>query len=723
VSWLVLAWLVACSDPQPAADAGGMDAGRDATVLADVGSREDAGIALVRVPNATCRLPEAGSPSAYVAAPAYPRLRFARPVWVGAAPGDAGTMYVVEQNGIIHAFDDDPDAAATEAFLTMTPLRTSNEDGLLGLAFHPDYAANGRFFVSYSSDAGCPAGFARCNVVSEFSRESARRADPASERRLIAVGDPYVNHNGGDLRFGTDGYLYVALGDGGSGGDPMGNAQNTSALLGKILRVDVDTTSEGRPYGIPGTNPFAAGGGAPEVYVWGVRNPWRTSVDRANGALWIGDVGQALFEEIDKVFGPANLGWDVREGDSCYPASLPCATEGLVPPVYVYGRDVGRVVIGGPVYRGPELRELWGTYLFADYSAGRVYSLRERADMPPEVAELFALAHPTSFGEDNDGRVYIATFGGRIMKLDRAPDTTADPIPRLLSETGCFADTASHTPAPGVVAYDLNMPLWSDGAEKLRFIALPELETATPAVEGAYSFPIGTLFLKTFVREGRRIETRILSHETSGWRGFTWRWLEDQSDAVLLEGPLTEPIGSGTWTYPSRVQCEQCHTSEAGHVLGFTTRQLNRVVDYEGSPALQLDALEQAGFFDAALPGELPAHPRLDDTLVSAGDRARAYLDANCAMCHRPDGTADALVDLRAQTPLAESGLCGAPLQGDLGLPMARLVAPGSPERSVLHARVSRRGLDRMPPLATVTPDDAASAVIAEWIRGLAACP
>jgi uncharacterized repeat protein (TIGR03806 family) len=719
----------ACSDPPATGDASVLDGGGDARLV-------DAGSLLTREPNTTCRLPHSGSPSNYVAVPAFPSLPpFDLALWVGTAPGDDSTMFVVEQDGVIHAFDNDPEVSSTEVFLRISPFRNGREEGLLGLAFHPDYADNGRFFIAYSSNIGCPPGapgaVVRCNVVSELRRESARRADPTSERRLLVIGDPFANHNGGDLRFGPDGLLYIAMGDGGSAGDPQANGQNTHALLAKILRIDVDSTSAGRPYGIPGTNPFADGiDGAPEVYVWGVRNPWRTSIDRVTGALWIGDVGQARFEEVNKVFGPTNLGWDILEGDVCYPLNRVCSSDGLTPALYAYGHEIGRVVVGGNVYRGPELRELWGVYVYADFNSGRVYTLREREGMPPEVTELFTLIHPSSFGEDNAGRLYIATFQGSVMKLARALAPAAEPIPELLSETGCFTDTATHAVAPGVVPYDLAMPLWSDGAEKLRFVALPELETATPAVEGAYSFPIGTLFLKTFALDGRRIETRILSHEPNGWRGFTWRWNEEQTDAVLLDGPLTETIetegGALVWSYPSRVQCEQCHTREAGQVLGFRTRQLNRVVDYDGTPALQLEVLRDAGFFDADLGSAdaLPAHPRLDDALVSAEDRARAYLDVNCAMCHRFDGTADAAIDLRIETAFADTGLCDAlPLQGDLEIPLARLVSPGSPETSVLHARVARRGPEQMPPLASAVVDPLGEAVIAEWIRGLSSCP
>jgi uncharacterized repeat protein (TIGR03806 family) len=697
----------------------------------------DAGNPLLpRVSNETCRLPEvsSGGPVTYRPVDAFPMLPgFSNPVWVGTAPDDNTTMFVVEQGGTIYAFDKRDDVAMRSTFLRATVM-SGGEEGLLGLAFHPDYADNDRFYVYYSSNSGCPSGFTRCSVISEYRRSAPRMADAGSERRLLVIGQPYSNHNGGDMHFGNDGYLYIALGDGGSGGDPDGHGQNRNSLLGKILRIDVDTMTGGRQYGIPAGNPFADGmGGRAEIYAWGLRNPWRMRFDRVTGALWIGDVGQGAWEEVDKITEPGNLGWNIREGEGCYGGGA-CEMDGLVAPIYDYDRGDGNCVTGGAVYRGPEFPDLYGLYLFADYGSGRVWSLRERAGMAPEVIELFDAGSPTSFGEDNDGRLYITSFGRGILKLE-ATTPMGEEIPELLSDTGCFTDTAAHTVAPGVIPYDVSMALWSDGAEKLRYLALPNLELAEPTRDDAWEFPVGTVFIKTFTveesgrAEPRRLETRMLTRDSTGWHGYTWRWNDAQTDAVLLPGSMTEtidtPDGELVWNYPSRAQCDNCHTDVSGHVLGVRTRQLNRPMTYDGVTVSQLGALEGAGFFASALgdPSTLPSHPRIDDMTATIDSRVRAYLDVNCAQCHQPSGPTSAAIDLRVQTVLEDMGICDTPpMQGDLGIAMARILAPGEPARSVLHARMNRRGMDQMPPLATTHVDDRVIPLLEEWIR-TTTCP
>ncbi|MCA9542244.1 MAG: PQQ-dependent sugar dehydrogenase, partial [Myxococcales bacterium] len=532
-----------------------------------------------------------------------------RPLWIGVAPGDPDTLFVVEQGGVIWAFDNRDDVADRAEFLRRAVYRNNNEEGLLGLAFHPEYAENGRFYIYYSANGGvCPAGTDRCSVLAELRRADRRRADPASERRLLVIGEPYGNHNGGDLHFGPDGLLYVGVGDGGSGGDPRGNGQNPRTLLGSILRIDVDGAA---PYGIPADNPFADGvGGAPEIYTWGMRNPWRMRFDGSTGALWVGDVGQNAWEEVDKIVAPGNFGWNVREGFACYGARQ-CA-DGFEEPIWVYDHNDGLSITGGPVYRGPDLPELWGSYLFADYSSGRLWALRERPPAEPEVTQLTAGSQLTSFGEDADGRVYLTSFVGRrsILRLDRAAPPMGPEFPRLLSETGCFADTATHALAPGVVPYGVNRPLWSDGATKLRFVALPPGESARYVEDEAWQMPVGTVLIKTFLideagrPEPRRLETRMYTREAQAWRGYTWRWNEDQTDAVLLDGAFDEvidtPDGELLWHYPSRVECDQCHTAAAGFALGWRTRQLNGRFDLDGIGYDQIAALSERGYLEGA---------------------------------------------------------------------------------------------------------------------------
>ncbi len=725
-------------DADGAGGAPGVDAGPPAP-------QEDAGLGPAtpdgfnplapRVPNTTCTLPDAPPLGTLDLAPAHPNRVLSRPVWYGAVPGRPDMRAVVEQDGRILLFPATGDAP-NRTFWQRGVSRAGNEEGLLGLAFHPRYAENGKLYVYYS------AADPRRSIISELQVDpaDADRVRPDSERVLMEIPQPFSNHNGGDLRFGPDGYLYVSLGDGGAGGDPHGHGQRPDTVLAAILRIDVNTQDAvcGLPYGIPADNPFAEGRcqpgveaeGQPEVWAWGLRNPWRMSFDRSTGELWVADVGQDAWEEIDVVEGGQNYGWNAVEGERCYTAG--CDPSRYAAPVYAYGRAEGRSITGGFVYRGPSLPELWGAYVFGDYASGNIWALRRRPGAPAEVTLLADTNRAISaFGEGPDGELFVVSFNGGVERFVRRADAgPVEPVPARLSETGCFTDVASHTLAPGVVPYGVQARLWSDGAEKLRAFALPAGEVIEYRDEDAWGFPDGTVFIKSFRLADRLIETRLYRRGRNGWNGYSYRWTEDQTDAELLDGPLDArvpgPDGVQTWHYPSRAECDQCPTDASGVILGLTTRQLNGLYETpDGRPYGQLAALAGAGYVNLPGPPEtLPAFPAPEDPDADLGGRVRALLDANCAMCHRPDGTANARIDLRATTPLADTGLCDvAPQQGDLGLADARLVAPGDPARSVLLARMNRRGADQMPPLGSNRIDPHGTTLVGAWIQSLVGCP
>lgn len=725
---------------QPAGDAG--DAGMtDGDVGAESGvdpPSGDPGPLEPRVENRTCRLPPAPPIGAMRFTSAFEGLQVSRPIWFGTAPGDEGARYVVEQSGRIRVFEPDRPRDAT-VFFERPVSRDNNEEGLLGLAFHPRYADNGLLYIYYS------AANPRRSIISELRRHpmDPRRADAGSERVLLEVAQPYGNHNGGDLHFGPDGLLYISLGDGGAGGDPEGHGQRTETLLGSILRIDVDRTDPacGLAYGIPPSNPFAAercqpgepGAGRPEIWAWGLRNVWRMSFDRATGELWGADVGQDEEEEVNLIEGGHNYGWNAVEGRRCFVDG--CDQRAYTAPVWSYTHDQGESVTGGYVYRGPSLPELWGAYVFGDYTSGRIWALRP---VPGGEADVQVIADTrrqiVSFGEGPDGELYVVTFDDGIGRLERAaPPADVEPLPERLSETGCFSDTATHTLAPGVIPYGVNARLWSDGADKLRAIALPAGAAMGHRDEEVFDFPPDTVLVKTFTLPGpdglpRRIETRLTRRGEEGWNGYSYRWNEAQTDAELLPASATRtvetPDGPVEWQFPSRAQCDLCHIQGQGYALGLSTRQLNRRFGYPGGEADQLTALSRAGY--VALPAAasaLPAFPDIEDGDADIAARARAYLDANCASCHRPDGPANADIDLRATTALAATGLCDvAPGQGDLGLTDARLVAPGDPDRSVLLARMQVRGDDQMPPIASTVVDPFGTALVGAWIQTLPGC-
>ncbi len=345
-----------------------------------------------------------------------------RPVFVTHAGDGTGRLFIVEQPGRIRVVQDG--RLLETPFLDITErVRHAGEQGLLGLAFHPAYKQNGRFFVNYvrASD--------RSTIIAEF-RVSAQpdRATP-TEKILLTVAQPYPNHKGGMVEFGPDGMLYIGLGDGGSAGDPENRAQNREELLGKMLRVDVD---HGDPYAIPADNPFKGGKGRPEIFATGLRNPWRFSFDPVSGELWVGDVGQNEWEEIDVVRRGDNLGWRVMEGAHCYRPRFLCAKDGFVAPVFEYAHEHRRCSItGGYVYRGTRIPDLHDAYLYGDYCSGEIFGFRR--DHTPAEGQPAVLLNTgkgiSSFGLDQAGELYVIDHsGGAVFRLIPAQQETGRPI-------------------------------------------------------------------------------------------------------------------------------------------------------------------------------------------------------------------------------------------------------------------------------------------------------
>jgi len=345
---------------------------------------------------------------------------FSLPVFLTAPPGDMNRLFVVEQGGLVRIVRDD--SILTAPFLNVTTLiNCCNERGLLGMAFHPQYATNGTFYVHYSNTAG------HTRVMRYQVSANPDVADAGSASQVLAQNQPFDNHNGGMLAFGPDGYLYIGLGDGGSGGDPQGNAQNPATLLGKMLRIDVNVA--GVPYGVPPTNPFVANGAyRGEIWALGLRNPWRYSFDRTTGDLYIADVGQGDVEEIDVEpahTGGRNYGWNPMEGSGCYVAG--CSTSGLTLPVHEYTHADGCSVTGGYVYRGQAIPAITGRYFYADYCDGWVRSFRWTSSQATEHLDWPALAPGgtiSSFGEDGVGELYIVSrSAGAVYRVIPPPAT------------------------------------------------------------------------------------------------------------------------------------------------------------------------------------------------------------------------------------------------------------------------------------------------------------
>ncbi|HLE93351.1 MAG TPA: PQQ-dependent sugar dehydrogenase [Sulfuricaulis sp.] len=360
---------------------------------------------------------------------AFPSLNFASPVAMLQAPGDNTRWFVVERggssvNGKVIVFPNNTTATPTQTSeLISIPVDASGEGGLLGVAFHPNFPTTPQVFLSYTR-TGPDAQHPLTSVISRFtSNDGGNTLDPDSEQQILTLDQPFANHNGGHIAFDRFGKLFIGLGDGGSGDDPQDHGQNVNTLLGAMLRIDVDgIPAAGKNYAIPGDNPFAGGGGAPEIYSWGLRNPWRWSFDRDTGQLWLGDVGQGAWEEVDIIERGGNYGWKPCEGAHLRGSSTACGNAAFIDPIAEYDHSQGCSITGGYVYRGTSIPGLFGVYLFGDFCSGTIWTLRETSGGAPLVESAISSGlSVVSFGQSLDGEVYVVNLGGTLHKIIPLP--------------------------------------------------------------------------------------------------------------------------------------------------------------------------------------------------------------------------------------------------------------------------------------------------------------
>ena len=697
-----------------------------------------------RPDNQTCVAPPRPTANSSVSVtdpyPSLPNLVQATKILL--EPGGAGRWFVLQKAGQIITFPTNNPSGITE-YMDLTDsrnIRTNSEGGLLGMAFHPDYPSTPEVFLSYTIDHSGPP---MRSVLSRTVLDDVN--DPGAgttEQVILEVDQDFDNHNGGDIAFGPDGYLYFGLGDGGSGNDPRRRAQDTTRLLGSMLRIDVIGTGAG--YNIPADNPFASnakcGPGAnaddcPEIYAWGLRNPWRWSFDPDTGELWAADVGQGAWEEVDLIELGGNYGWRCREGAHDTVNASDCSGGGLIDPVTEYSHSLGNSITGGYVYRGSAIPELEGLYIFADYGSGRFWAARPDGQGGYSNDELINTnLQPTAFGVGPDGELYFVDINssngsGRVRRIDPPATPVPDTIPDLLSDTGCV-DSSDVTQAyAGLLPYDLNAPFWSDGADKDRYIGLPNGTTIGIDADGDFDFPTGTVIVKNFRLGGDLIETRhLMRHPDGVWAGYTYEWNAAQTEATRVRGGRVANVNGQDWIYPSEAQCMEYHTGVAGFTLGPEIAQLNKDITYPstGRLANQLETIEHVMMFTAPLPAPastLDALADPADTGAPPEPRARAYLHTNCAQCHRPNGPTPSSMDLRYSTALADTNACDTlPFEGYLGIPNARLIAPGDSAASLIVERMQRRDIHGMPPLGSNVIDTLGVAQISSWIDGLSGC-
>lgn len=679
----------------------------------------------------------------------FTNLGFTQPLAMVQAPGDDSRWYLIEQAGRVFVFANDAAVTTTTLVADLRDIVESGpgEAGLLGIAFDPEYSSNHHIYLSYTSSDNPASDSANpvhlVSHISQFTMNGAGTAiDVATKRIILSVDQPYGNHNGGNIAFGPDNYLYIGLGDGGSGGDPNNNAQNLDSLLGKFLRIDVNVSQadidSGIQYHIPDDNPFATSpacdvasdNNCPELYAWGVRNPWRWSFDKLTGSLWAGDVGQNIIEEVDIIEMGKNYGWRCYEGNNEYNTASCADPTSYVFPVTQYTHDDGFAITGGYVYRGAGIPQLTGSYIYGDYSTRHIWGLFD----PYGVAnsQLLITVGPNifSFAQGSDGEIYLLGSDGKIYKLVPGSGVATSGFAPQLSATGCADTKDPRQAAQGMIHYELNTPLWSDGAVKQRWFALPDQSKIHINDRQDWVFPVGTVLRKDFYLNDVIIETRLLArHSDGGWAGYSYEWNDSQTDATLLEDGKEKNIQGQLWSYPSRSDCLLCHTIAAGRTLGPETAQLNREVTdmTTGVTNQQLTAMNDSGLFDTALSSSvssLPSLSSIEDSMSSVEKRARSYLHANCSHCHQPGGTGRGNMDFRYDVDFSTMNICNqVPSLGDLGVAGAMILAPGDPAHSILSLRMQALDNKRMPPIGSHVVDSSAVTIINDWINSLSSCP
>ena len=730
-----------------------------------------------------------GDPSGWAVENAFPNLTFTDPMMLAEIPGTTDLL-VAGKTGLIWRIPNDPEAVMTQRIEVLdwtAKTQIAEDQGFYSVVFHPNFGQSGQtgenhLFVCYSGAAipGVDDPETRSYwTVSRFDwLPASGTIDPSSEYVLISQYDPHQFHNGGATYFDNDGYLCISVGDGGDGADRFGNSQRIDlGFFGGILRIDVDyfpgkpgshailrqptedpnwhlnprpvdwPVSYSQGYGIPDDNPWLdpEGGLLEEFYAIGLRSPHSAHYDPLTGETWVGDVGQNAREELTKLVKGSNCQWSYMEGFNSTSKSDPDTLVDIeTPPVHDYDHTVGASIIGGMRYRGAKWDAfLGGKVIFGDHVRGRIWNLEmpESGNGPPTVSEMYSSfdtgykAGLCNFCTDSAGEIYIMNLSGpsqsdgTIMKL-AVPAISAEP-PQFLSQTGVFSDLSTLTTAPGVIPYKISNPLWSDNAEKRRWIILPNdgsFDTPEEKIvfseKESWQFPPGTVFVKHFEvpidasNPGslKRLETRFLVCIADGDKyGFTYKWNAEGTDAELLATGTEESYdfdtGSGietrSWTFPSRGDCMICHNDSSGQALGVRSFHMNSDAFYPstGRTANQLQTLNSLGAFDVSLSvsqlEDFLEARALDDETAPLEHRIRSYLDTNCSHCHQP-GAQGAGFDARLSTPLDVQNLInGIPDRYEELGAEGRYIKPGDTSLSAALVRLSAVGNgDAMPPLA-----------------------
>jgi uncharacterized repeat protein (TIGR03806 family) len=676
------------------------------------------------------------------------------------APGDNLHWYALLPQGKIVEFVNNSLSTTYVDFINLENIvryDTGGELGLLGMAFHPDYRNNGEIFVHYTMEEVIKVkknDVTRVrSIISRFSKIN----NDWNEEIILKINQPELTNNGGNLDFDHNGYLLISLGDGGSDNDTLGLAQDTTSLLGSMLRIDIDN---GSPYAIPADNPFATNNicadpevvnnanDCPEIYAYGLRKPNYWSVDSAINSIWAGDNGPNSGAEINVIENGSNYGWNIMEGSQCNLIVDPnCDQTGLILPVYDYEfTNPDRNVVSGYVYRGSELDFLYGNFLFGDTATGKLFASKLQGNQYVTEELLDTNQTISGFARSNTGDLYlldptpgVEAKGNNIWKI--VPDligTEAGQVATNLSETGCVEPTVPTQASSAMISYDVINPLWTDNAEKQRYFAIPDGTTINVTATGDFEFPVGSVLMKHFILNGQYIETRLLMYHPEGWLGYSYEWQYDNNgnpiDAIKLDRGEAKSVGNQTWYYPSSQDCLECHTADTGRVIGPEVLQLNREYTFPENGVYtsnQLLSYEQMGLLSATIPSvwldnKLVA---LDDMSATNEERAKSYLHSNCAYCHSPTAPSSFDMDFRYTTTLADMNICNVQaMSGDMGLVNPLILNPTGTydfPNSVLPLRMEAdiNSGNRMPPLGSEVIDSQAVTIIKNWINDISFCP
>ena len=673
-------------------------------------------------------------PKPYVAEQVFTAIPLNNALDMVPVPGLSQWLFV-ENGGKIWTVPNDLATTKADVAIDLKTLHPQL-DHAYGVAFHPKFNENKEVFITYTNGDKLDDG----SRLSRFKvkQDTPLVIDPATEEILLTWLSG--GHNGAAIAFGNDGLLYLSTGDAEvpAPPDPRKTGQDITDLLSSVLRIDVDHKDDGKAYAVPKDNPFLSTPNArPEIWCYGLRNPWKMSFDRPTGRLWCGDVGWEQWENIFLIKRGENYGWSASEGNNPVLMERKGPTP-ITPPIATHPHSEAASITGGFVYHGQRLPELDGAYLYADYETGKIWSLRydgskvtqhdEIADTPLKIV---------TFSQGEDGDVFFIHYGPQstVHRLVKNPAMgQPSDFPRKLSDTGLFADVAKQTPAKGVHPFSIRAPMWADGAEASRFIALPAGKTETQVktnkqgkIESKVKWPADAVLAKTISMQldqakpdsQVKVETQVLHFDGVAWNAYSYRWNDAGTDAELVpptggERSLTLhgnafPDGTHRYSYRfhSQSECLRCHTPWTGVALSFQPQQLTDAAPFIAAGLIDENYTKQS---EARLTN--PYDPKAE-----LNARARSWLHANCAHCHRQNGGGAVPTVLNAELALDEMNAIHArPTRGDFGIAGAEVLSPGAPWQSAAIHRIATLGVNHMPMIGAQTVDVKGLILLQRWL-------